>query len=629
MSFNPEKSLSASQDSTVEQHASEKMEGDIESVESKSEAQEVDMESLKNALDTARDDYARVLQKRESTINKLKQFLGDVDTGQDVDSEVMRSAYSSSLSRYREAHLAQIDQLPEEQKKEALAGLKAFELQESCNLVDSHSKAKAETFGGKCGEMIQKTADWYKKVPTKYKIAVSATLFAGGLATGVGAAAGVLGAAAMVKRILGATAAGVGATGWMEARAQKKEQAHVNETMDNFKNLSIEDQMAHLKGFDDTSFQKIDEMFQGKLADRQKRVMVGIGAAAGIMALGDAGKIFSVGEAAAAEIPVAEQTVVETVENTPKGGNAALIQRAMEEMHAQKELAKNAAQGIGVNTENITATFQNESPVEINGQAVPQEATMVESVEKIQNVAEQPAKKDLLASLNKMKGTFGASQEIPSATVQPNIENTSVPHETVEVASPQTVEAPKVKEDIAGRLNAMKKVFPSESAHVEAVSGVAKSVEAAQSTVAPAVEQVAPSGNVSMAEHAAPKMEKPPVMSSAPTMEKIPTGVMSLAQEKAVIAEMVKDPQFNNSIAAEIKKLYGLPASNIGRTPMGLLENNNAVTQQQVDRVVNLARKYLGDEVAMPKNNTTIGTYFTRIAAHAASKKIPLDKIFV
>ncbi len=629
MSFDPEKNISASQTSATEQHSSEKMEGDMEPAESQSEAREVDMESLKKALDTARDDYARVLQRRESTINKLKQFLGDVDTGQDVDSDVMRKAYNTSLAQYREAHLARVDQLPEEQKKESLAELKTFELQESCNLVDSHSKAKAETFGGKCGEVIQKTAEWYKKVPTKYKIAVSAALFAGGLATGVGAAAGVLGAAAMGKRVLGATVAGVGATGWMEARAQKKEQAHVTETMDNFKSLSIEDQMAHLKGFDDTSFQKIDEMFQGKLADRKQRVMVGIGAAAGIMALGEVGKVFSVGEVSAAEIPAAEQVTLEAVEHTPKGGNTVLIQKAMEEMRAQQELAHNAAQGMGINTENITATFQNESPVEINGQAVPQETIMVESTEKVQNVVEQSSKNDLLTSLNKMKGSFGAAQEMASVNVQPEVENVGVPHEAIEVTSPQTTEVPKAKEDIASRLNAMKKVFPSESGNIETVGGVAKGVEAVQSTVAPATEQITPSGNVSMTEHAAPRMEKAPVMPSATVVEKMPTGVMSLAQEKAVIAEMIKDPQFNNSIATEIQKLYGLPAKNVGSMPMGLLENNNEVTQQQVDRVVNLAKKYLGHEVATPKNNTTIGTYFTRIAVHAANKKIPLDKIFV
>lgn len=631
MSFDPEKNMMTPQAPAQEQQVKPE-EGELREVESgeeslgESKEKEMDVASLKQALDNARDDYARVVQRRDSKLHKLRELLGNVDAGQDMDSDIMRSAYNSSLTQYREVQLAQIENMPDDQKKEALAQLKAFELQESCNLVDSHSRAKAETFGGKCAEMIQKTADWYKKIPTKYKIAASAVLFAGGLATGVGAAAGVLGVAAMGKRILGATAAGVGATGWLEARAQKKEQSHHSESLDNFKNLSMEEQLAQLKGFDEASFQKIDLVFQDKLSDRKKRVMVGLGAAAGIMALGDAGKIFSVGEAAAAEIPAPEQATVGAVESVPKGGNAALIQKAMEEMRAQQELAKNAAQGMGMNTENITATFQNESPIDINGQAVPQETTMAESIEKVQNATERPVKNDLLASLNKMKGSFGTTQEMPSATVQPAVENVGVSQEAIEVASPQTTEVPKAKEDIASRLNAMKKVFPSES--IRTPESVVQGVENTHASVGATVEQSGSGGTAAVTEQAAPRVEKPHVaqMPSSITPEKMP--IMSLAQEKAVIAEMIKDPKFTGAVSNEIQKLYGMSAQIAGGAKMGMLEGNNVVTKQQVERVVNLAKGILGDAVGTPGDNMTVGTYFTRIAAHAAHKKIPLGKIF-
>lgn len=566
-----------------------------------------DFEVLKQVLDDARQSFAKMHQKHESMSVKIKEVLGDVDLGKDDEVSQMKAEYKTSLENYRSAKLAEIEKLPEDQQVEALKEIKSFDLSESCKLVDSHSMAKAETLGGKIGLAMNSVVESYKKLPTKYKLALSGALIVGGLATGTGVAAGIIGAATLGKKMLGAAVAGVGVAGWAEARAQQKEQKNVSQSVENFQALSIEEQKAHLSSFDNESFQKIESSFHGKLAERKRRVLLGVGAAAGVMALGAAGKIFSVHEATAAEIPL-------TTEASIPDGESGVID--MDSYEGSSDItAMETGDGNMDELEN-----------KLSAKIAMQESNVTEHVTEVTQTSPEVVtpKNDLVASLNKMKGSFGSVQETPSLNVQPATQQ----FESIQSASIE--EHPAPAEDVVQAEQSPKKGL------MDSLNNMRKSTVFEESHPTPSshVDTVPPQSTVAV-EHSATAtahVEQQPtaIVRETPQtshIEKAPMGVMSISQEKAVIAELIKNPDFNKTVAGTIKALYNMPASNIAKMPMGLLEGNNFVVEEQVTRTVNLATKYLGD-VGKPQPNMSIGTYFTRVAAHASQRGIPLRNIF-
>lgn len=285
----------------------------------------VDTEKLLADLSDARRGYTKLHYKNEGMMKKISALFSRSESQKDVDLENAKGEYQKALESYRNGLLEKFDSLSGEQQKEALLELKKFDLNEGINLYEDRVAARAESRGGKLGEYAVKAVNQYKKLPTKWKIALSGALLVGGMATGTGVAAGVFGAATIGKRALGAGVAGVGATGWAEARAQKKESEGIENSLEDFKKLSLEEQKALLTGFDNQSFQELEKTFQGKVSGRKKRVMLGLGAAAGIMTVGYAGKVFAATEGA---LPDSD----EVMNREPHGRNFAHLEREVEEV---------------------------------------------------------------------------------------------------------------------------------------------------------------------------------------------------------------------------------------------------------------------------------------------------------
>lgn len=249
------------------------------------------MDKLRAELDGSRAEYAKYHYQSKNQWARLKSFFGSVSVGQDRDLETMRGIYQKSLMDYRNAQMSNIDALPEAEKRKAMLDMKIFDIKEHISLYKDRVDAKAEKFPT-VGKVAMKAVDWYRKLNPKTKLVLSGALLAGGMVSGVGAAAGIFGGLALAKRMLGAGAAGVGATGFMEARAQKKEHAQLNASIEAFRGLTPEEQKGQLASFDNASFMQLEKSFHGKVAGRERRVMAGIGVTAGVMALGFAGKMF-------------------------------------------------------------------------------------------------------------------------------------------------------------------------------------------------------------------------------------------------------------------------------------------------------------------------------------------------
>jgi len=281
-------------------------------VANEAEAQQEKIEKLKNALDSARGNYTKLQYKSEGMLNKIKGMLGNVNTSEDQDVAGRQEVYKNALVKYRDARIAEAKGLSGEEQEKIIAELEAFDANEHINLYDARVDAKAETFPGKLGEMTNKLVQGYKKLPTSLKIGLSGALFAAGLATGTGVAAGFIGAATIGKRALGASAMGMGVTGWREAKAQAAEQEKIRINLEELQHgLSMEERIAQLSGYDEASFSKLDSAFKGKVAGRSRRVMLGLATTAAAMSVGEVAKLFGGAEDAGVPTPDSAATVAD------------------------------------------------------------------------------------------------------------------------------------------------------------------------------------------------------------------------------------------------------------------------------------------------------------------------------
>lgn len=279
-------------------------------------------DELKAALDDTRRMYTSTHYKSEGMLSKIKSvFSGNINTEHDQDVVAMKEEYRRALEDYRQAKLHELEGLSENDQKKALLELKAFDLNEKISLFDDRLAARAETKTGKIFEVVNKSLGWYKGLSTRNKIALSGFLLVGGMAAGTGVAAGIFGAATLGKRILGSGVAGMGATGWAEGRAQRKEDQDTSNAMESFREMSLEEQKSALNAFDNASFDKLEKEFHGKVAGRRRRVTAGIGTAAAVMGLGAfSGKVFAAGEVAESVDPHMPESG-DIAEFTPKTAN--------------------------------------------------------------------------------------------------------------------------------------------------------------------------------------------------------------------------------------------------------------------------------------------------------------------
>ncbi|XLQ20475.1 MAG: hypothetical protein ACKUBY_01705 [Candidatus Moraniibacteriota bacterium] len=255
---------------------------------------ESNLEELQELLDDARRLYTRTHYKSEGMVNKIKAAFGHINTDKDRDVVSMRDDYQKALNNFRNAKLDSLEGLSEEQKKDAMIELKIFDLNEKINLYSDRVAVKVEKYP-RAGKMALKVIESYKGWDTKYKIALSGALLVAGLATGAGTGAAVFGGMAFAKRALGAGVLGTGVTAGFEARAQHKEGNDITKSLDAFKEMDLEQQLASLKGYDEDSFKILEKEFHGKIAGRSRRVLYGLGATAAMLSTGYIGKMFAGG----------------------------------------------------------------------------------------------------------------------------------------------------------------------------------------------------------------------------------------------------------------------------------------------------------------------------------------------
>jgi hypothetical protein len=324
----------------------------------------IDHEKLKKNLDDARQHYAKLHYKNEDMVNKIKAAFGHFNTEQDNDVNAARDDYKKALMAYRNAQLGDMEQLSDEQKKERITELHALDVNEHIALYEDRVTIKAEQYPA-IGKVALKAVELYKKVPTKYKIAFSAALLASGAIVGVGAtAAGIFGTMAIGMRTLGAATAGMGATGWAETRAQKKEFAGIESAIEAFKNQDLQKQMAQLQQFDDVSFQQLEKAFHGKIAGRSRRVMAGVATMAGVMSVGAVAHALMADEVLQKDITNNNMTGTTPQEHMPDGAEA---------LRMKAQMARDLAHQMGISDlDNLKTESVGGVPVEINGQPVPE-----------------------------------------------------------------------------------------------------------------------------------------------------------------------------------------------------------------------------------------------------------------
>ena len=189
---------------------------------------------LKLAVEEARKKYATKDFEVNNSIGNIKKTLGQwmkITPENVTDTQTFYNQYKIALNELKDYQLEQIrgkNLSPEETKKQLEETIKYFSFNEKLNLyqarVEARDSVKKDRLSEKVIQNISKSINWYRKLPAKYKIALSAGLFLGGAGAGMAGAAGVasfFGAARVAQRIAGGAAAGVGVAGLQEGFRRK------------------------------------------------------------------------------------------------------------------------------------------------------------------------------------------------------------------------------------------------------------------------------------------------------------------------------------------------------------------------------------------------------------------------
>ncbi|PID52196.1 MAG: hypothetical protein CR972_02830 [Candidatus Moraniibacteriota bacterium] len=649
---------------------------------------EIRLEQLKSVLDDARRNYTSLHYRNEGIIKRIKAVFGTMNTEGDNDLVNAKGEYQQALENYRNFLLEGMDGMSDTEEREAMMEVRKFDLHEGINLYEDRLIAKSESFPGKLGEYSLKAINQYKKLPTKWKIALSGVLLAGGVATGTGVAAGIFGAATIGKRALGAGVAGVGATGWLEARAQRRESADVEKSLAEFAEMSAEEQKALLRGFDNQSFQDLEKVFHGKIAGRSNRVMAGLGAMAGVMALGYAGKAFMAGETIStesAELPDAES---ENVNAENFKNDAFTDNETVNRLYEQEDLAKELARKMGINDlEEISFTSEGQVPTEINGMSVPEDLYTEEQKSSI-SVAREMSEK--------MNGVDQVTSQIDTnSTPLESDPNYTIPGVTEDISNTSEVTPEEMSEQPGGTPEETESVGESgwhtEQSHITIDAngigtleiGKGGSIEGALITfftensdklteggmgwnpdkfgsveewagkrahglveeyakIHPSVDLnvVQPGttfdinlnnlGDIRIEEiefeegpRIVPEGEKVELSgASESSIEKSDSvneiSALTQLEELDALRNLATDSQFVPTTAAQAREIFGQSLQDIKSEQISDLMNNSDVKQQEaLQAFIVRATDQLGEDVATPKSNATLGSYLTRMYVQA------------
>ena len=630
------------------------------------------MEELAIALAEARRNYVKVHRNSEDIASRIVGFLDNVDVKQDEDVINMKKEYQDALESYRNATLTNLDSLSESEQKIALAELKSFDLNEKVALYDERVSVKAESMGGKIGKMAHNVILAYKKMPMKYKIAISGVLLAGGLATGAGVPAGLFGGLALGKRMLGASAAGVGATGWAEARAHNKEQASIQKELQTFKELSLEQQKAHLAGFDDQTFNQLNKEFQGKIAGRGRRVMLGIGATAGVMALGSAGKFF--GGATeyvdngvdASGMDAAEHAlggITEPTTSLETGGlvNSELIQKAGQETFGGEisfdtdlpeipEIPGNpmvesapafelSDVSVEVKTgDNLWNIIKNqlETNNQLAGMTEDQKIMAIDELkDKFAELNPNQLKKigftsgniDKIFPGNELNLTkiLGSSESVQHALNTGKEFTGTLKHVSMEeikaemaqrAAATEAFNAPEASSGIDIETNPATEQVPNTNL-LESQPG-----DKASAWINPDTgkEFVPTDGSAQPGDKASAWINPDTGKEFVPTDGSV-TEQLSTLQETELISKLIQNPEFNAAVATQIKEITGIEdIQNIASTTMNDVINNSS--SDVLNNVTDMTKRAFSafGSAAEPKPGATLGSWTTRMFARAVQE---------
>ncbi len=300
--------LGDSVDSSNEQKEQENHDAQEDRAQQESEDEKENMlEELQRALDDARAVFAKKNYKNNNVLAYLQKKIGIKQLDQhDAEMQTFKNDYQTALQNYREARLAEAENMTDAERVALAKELFIFNSEEAARLEDGYTQAKAEetsggaAFLGKVGNAVGRFA--------KSKVGKTA-LTAASLITVSGAVRKVvstqspkilmkLGITEKTATVIGSgvvkflTPMGAGlAAGAATEYVQRKiyERREENEKR-SFEQLSVEEQIAHLQNFNQASFDKLMHNMNARVNRRRISVVAGgIATAAAFMVTGELG----------------------------------------------------------------------------------------------------------------------------------------------------------------------------------------------------------------------------------------------------------------------------------------------------------------------------------------------------
>ena len=219
-------------------------ETDSEEMKTEGESEESEVEhssekSIEEILEEKRNEFAKLDRDAESWVKIQKKYRKDVTKetyGEEVNDDYnqVKSEYFQVLNDLRLEKINALNEnlSPQEREKEIERIFKETVNIERINLHEAKLslslKEKPEKFRDSVKENTKKIVDWYRKLPLRYKLSISAGLLGTGAVAGLaGGATGVAlatGAFAGVKaqRVLSGAATAVGLEGLIKRSQEKK-----------------------------------------------------------------------------------------------------------------------------------------------------------------------------------------------------------------------------------------------------------------------------------------------------------------------------------------------------------------------------------------------------------------------
>jgi len=288
---------------------------------------EVNADSLNSEVENARKAYAAKSHEMSGNLSSWKRFLRIEKTSSEdlAKSTYEHAAYQEALrkliefkvneAKSKRSGLSSIGQIArfKESEKELEEIYRYFKVDEKVRLYSAYTDAKLQskvkdregrelTMKEKAFDFGEKAVKWYKELPTKYKIAVSVSLLAGGLVAGTMGAAGAATAFGVLKasqRGMGGAAAGVGMVGaqeqarrWVERRQAgkewKKEKVEIADSFGTYNDEEVYNRMSEkllqeINGYDESLKTEIKRSGGRKVIGAALGIVIGSGAMAHVV----------------------------------------------------------------------------------------------------------------------------------------------------------------------------------------------------------------------------------------------------------------------------------------------------------------------------------------------------------